>query len=71
MQDEKIAGQVIHVGSVAGHYVPQIPSNNVYPASKHAVRALTETLRYELNLCDSQIKMSVSIPRALTFFVDI
>lgn len=59
MQQNEIAGQIVHVNSVAGHYVPPIAFNNVYPATKHAVRALAETLRQELNLFDSQIKVSV------------
>lgn len=60
MQQNKIAGQIVNVNSVAGHYVPPIAYNNVYPATKHAVRALADTLRQELNMIDSQIKVSVS-----------
>jgi len=39
-------GIVIHMGSVAGRQV--YPGGNVYCASKHAVRALTEGLRLDL-----------------------
>ncbi len=39
-------GTVIHLGSVAGRQV--YPGGNVYCASKHAVRALTEGLRMDL-----------------------
>jgi NADP+-dependent farnesol dehydrogenase len=39
-------GHVVHINSIAGHKVPIIPGSqrsfNVYPASKHAVTALTE-----------------------------
>jgi NADP-dependent 3-hydroxy acid dehydrogenase YdfG len=39
-------GIVIHLGSIAGRQV--YPSGNVYCASKHAVRAITEGLRLDL-----------------------
>jgi NADP-dependent 3-hydroxy acid dehydrogenase YdfG len=39
-------GTVIHIGSIAGRQV--YPAGNVYCASKHAVRALTEGLRLDL-----------------------
>jgi NADP-dependent 3-hydroxy acid dehydrogenase YdfG len=40
-------GTVVHIGSIAGREV--YPSGNVYCATKHAVRALTEGLRIDLN----------------------
>jgi NADP-dependent 3-hydroxy acid dehydrogenase YdfG len=40
-------GTVIHLGSIAGRQV--YPGGNVYCASKHAVRALTDGLRLELS----------------------
>ena len=39
-------GLVVHIGSIAGHQV--YPNGNVYCATKHAVRALTEALRLDL-----------------------
>lgn len=61
MKEGGIDGHVIHVNSVAGHYVPAVlKSVNVYPASKHAVTALTETLRQELAAAGSKIKVTVS-----------
>jgi serine 3-dehydrogenase len=44
---ERGDGHVINLGSVAGHWV--YPNGNVYCATKHAVRALTEGLRMDLN----------------------
>lgn len=48
---------------MAGHFVPNVPLPepmlNVYPATKHAVTALTETLRKELIRVNSKIKVSV------------
>lgn len=39
-------GHIINLGSVAGH--ESYPGGSVYAASKHAVRAITQTLRQEL-----------------------
>jgi NADP-dependent 3-hydroxy acid dehydrogenase YdfG len=39
-------GTVIHIGSIAGRQV--YPGGNVYCATKHAVRALTDALRVDL-----------------------
>jgi NADP-dependent 3-hydroxy acid dehydrogenase YdfG len=44
---ERRRGTVIHIGSIAGRQV--YPGGNVYCASKHAVRALTDGLRIDLN----------------------
>jgi NADP-dependent 3-hydroxy acid dehydrogenase YdfG len=44
---ERGRGTVIHIGSIAGRQV--YPGGNVYCASKHAVRALTDGLRIDLN----------------------
>lgn len=60
MRAHNIDGQIIHINSVAGHGVPNFPGINVYPASKHAVTALTESLRQELNRIGSNIKITVN-----------
>lgn len=60
MRANAVDGHIVHVNSVAGHRVAVYPTSNVYPASKHAVTALTETLRQELNSIGSKIKISVS-----------
>lgn len=39
-------GTVVHIGSIAGRQV--YPGGNVYCATKHAVRALTDALRIDL-----------------------
>src|SRR5690554_505742 len=46
MVDRK-GGQVINIGSIAGKAV--YPNGNVYCASKHAVDALTKSMRLDLN----------------------
>lgn len=62
MTKRKFGGNIIHINSVTGHYVPNIKSFtvNVYAASKHAVTALTETLRQDLNKMKSNIRVTVS-----------
>lgn len=68
MMERDINGQIIHINSIYGHIVPMsrtLPS--MYIASKHAVTALTETLRQQLILMnDLSIKVTVSIFRKLT-----
>lgn len=59
MKRSGVDGHVIHINSVLGHHVLQIPRLNVYPASKFAVTALTETLRRELMDLGSKIKVTV------------
>ncbi len=43
---ERNQGHIINIGSIAGHQV--YPGGNVYCASKHAVKALTEGLKMDL-----------------------
>ncbi|RZC38502.1 dehydrogenase/reductase SDR family member 11 [Asbolus verrucosus] len=62
MRAHDVDGHIVHVNSVAGHKVPAFPGINVYPASKHAVTALTETLRQELNQIGAKIKITSVSP---------
>lgn len=43
---ERNLGHIVNIGSVAGHVV--YPGGNVYCATKHAIAALTESLRMDL-----------------------
>jgi NADP+-dependent farnesol dehydrogenase len=61
MKANNINGHIVHINSIAGHTVMNIPQINVYPASKFAVTALTETLRQELTHLNSNIKITVSL----------
>ncbi|RZC42512.1 adh short, KR, Epimerase, and/or NAD binding 10 domain containing protein, partial [Asbolus verrucosus] len=67
MKANNINGHIIHINSIAGHVVsPLIPDVNVYAASKHAVTALTETLRQELNQIGSKMKVTSVSPGTVT-----
>ncbi|KAF5298524.1 hypothetical protein FQA39_LY11776 [Lamprigera yunnana] len=66
MKAHNIDGLIINISSITARYVVDLPSKsyyvNVYPASKHAVRALTDTLRYELRYEKSRIKITSISP---------
>ncbi|KAF5288874.1 hypothetical protein FQA39_LY03753 [Lamprigera yunnana] len=62
MREYNIDGHIVHVNSIVGHKVINFPNLNVLCASKHAVTALTETLRLELNSIGSKIKISSVSP---------
>ncbi|XP_044751238.1 farnesol dehydrogenase-like [Coccinella septempunctata] len=61
MKKHKINGHIIHINSVAGHRPIGYVGENVYPASKYAVTALTESLRIELK-ADTKIKVTSISP---------
>ena len=53
-------GQIIHISSMAGQRVP--PGAGFYGATKHAVRALTESLRIELREAGDPIRIGEISP---------
>lgn len=59
MRANKVNGHIIHINSTFGHQVTT-HAWNIYPASKFAVTALTETLRQELSALGCKIKITVS-----------
>lgn len=61
MHANSVDGHIIHINSVAGHYIQIYPEMNVYPASKYAVTALSQSLRHELNSFNNKIKITVSV----------
>lgn len=65
MKKHSIDGHIININSLLGHKIPifagQLPSFNVYPASKFAVTAINEVLRQDLIDAKSKIKITVSI----------
>lgn len=61
MRANKVDGHIIHINSVAGHYVLPISDSNMYGGSKYAVTALTDILRRELVEIGSKIKITVGV----------
>lgn len=68
MRENNIDGHIVNINSIFGHGV-FFAGMNVYPPSKFAVTALTETLRRELNSVGSKIKITVSILVYYTFYI--
>ncbi|XP_018325787.1 farnesol dehydrogenase [Agrilus planipennis] len=62
MKENKIDGHIVHVNSILGHRLVTMPGLNMYPASKYAVTALTETLLNEFNQKNLKIKISSVSP---------
>lgn len=62
MKSKNVVGHIININSIVGHYVPIIPgfSMGIYPATKHAVTAMTETYRQEFSNLNTNIKVTVS-----------
>ncbi|XP_014216047.1 farnesol dehydrogenase [Copidosoma floridanum] len=52
---------IIHVSSLAGERVPNVPGFNVYPATKKAISVLAQTLRHEL-AAHNNIRISTISP---------
>ncbi|XP_035794677.1 farnesol dehydrogenase-like isoform X1 [Anopheles albimanus] len=62
MVKRSVDGHIVHISSIAGHSVPNFPNMNVYPASKHAVKAITETMRQEMRDAGKKIKVTSISP---------
>ncbi|KAL3287729.1 hypothetical protein HHI36_002193 [Cryptolaemus montrouzieri] len=62
MRKHRIDGHIIHINSITGHKVPLFPWLSVYPGTKHAVTAVTESLRVELVKAGSKIKVTSISP---------
>lgn len=67
MKSRNVDGHIVMINSVAGHYVPffagVLPSFNIYPGTKHAITAMTEVLRQELQVQGTKTKVTVSIEK--------
>ena len=53
-------GHLVNVSSMSGHRVP--PSGGFYAPTKFAVRAVTESLRYELKAAESKTRVACISP---------
>lgn len=58
-------GHIVIVNSVAGHQVPNLgpdlPSLNIYPATKFALKAMNEIYRQEFQRHKTQVRVTVGI----------
>uniref|UniRef100_A0A182WQQ6 Dehydrogenase n=1 Tax=Anopheles minimus TaxID=112268 RepID=A0A182WQQ6_9DIPT len=62
MKKRSVDGHIVHINSILGHMVAPMGTINIYPASKYAVTALTETMRHELRLAGTKIKVTSISP---------
>uniref|UniRef100_A0A8D8IA19 Farnesol dehydrogenase n=1 Tax=Culex pipiens TaxID=7175 RepID=A0A8D8IA19_CULPI len=62
MKKRSVDGHIVHINSVVGHYIPNLPVLSIYPASKYAVTALTETMRREFLAEGTKIKVTSISP---------
>uniref|UniRef100_A0A182WQQ4 Dehydrogenase n=1 Tax=Anopheles minimus TaxID=112268 RepID=A0A182WQQ4_9DIPT len=62
MKKRSVDGHIIHINSILGHCVLPMGTLNVYPATKYGVTALTETMRHELRLAGTKIKVTSISP---------
>uniref|UniRef100_A0A4Y0BPS9 Dehydrogenase n=1 Tax=Anopheles funestus TaxID=62324 RepID=A0A4Y0BPS9_ANOFN len=62
MKKRSVDGHIIHINSILGHHVLPMNTLNVYPASKYGVTALTETMRHELRMAGTKIKVTSISP---------
>ncbi|XP_968973.1 farnesol dehydrogenase [Tribolium castaneum] len=62
MTTNDINGHIVHISSIAGHKIVNVPGINAYTASKHAVTALAGTLRNEFLTLGSKIKITSVSP---------
>ncbi|XP_063368599.1 farnesol dehydrogenase-like [Cydia amplana] len=62
MTKRGVEGHIIHINSVAGHYVPSIAVANLYPMTKHAITAFSTALNDELAHAKTRIKTTSLSP---------
>ncbi|KFB44581.1 hypothetical protein ZHAS_00012464 [Anopheles sinensis] len=62
MKRRSVDGHIVHINSVLGHMVPAFKSFSIYPSTKYGVTALTETMRHELRLARTKIKVTSISP---------
>lgn len=65
MKSRQVDGHIVIINSIVGHFVPytvgMVGSLSIYPSSKHAVTAMTEVLRQELQAEGCKTKITVKL----------
>lgn len=64
MRSTGTEGHIIIINSILGHRIPDVPVPlfNVYPATKYALTALSQTIRQELHFHKANIKLTSISP---------
>uniref|UniRef100_A0A182QZ31 Uncharacterized protein n=1 Tax=Anopheles farauti TaxID=69004 RepID=A0A182QZ31_9DIPT len=62
MKRRQVAGHIVNINSILGHKYHGFPSLNIYGASKHAVTAITETLRNDVRNEGTRVKITSISP---------
>ncbi|XP_022904584.1 farnesol dehydrogenase-like [Onthophagus taurus] len=62
MTKNNIDGIIINIGSTAGHQVDDVDAFDMYIASKHGLKALSESIRLHLLRLNSKIRVSSVSP---------
>lgn len=68
MKSRGVDGHIVIINSIAGHRTPnfggEMPSFNIYPATKHAITSMVETYRQEFNKHKTKIRITSVSPGA-------
>ncbi|XP_012265022.2 farnesol dehydrogenase-like [Athalia rosae] len=62
MRERGVAGHIVNINSVDGHFIPFNETTSLYPASKYAMTAMTEGVRRELVANKTKIKITSISP---------
>ncbi|KAH8375107.1 hypothetical protein KR093_011647, partial [Drosophila rubida] len=69
MKSRDTEGHVLIINSIAGHqvlnFIGVLPSFNIYPATKFAITAITETYRQEFQLHTNRVRVTGICPGAV------
>lgn len=69
MKKRGVEGHVLIINSIAGqqvlNFIDVLPSFNIYPATKFAITAITETYRQEFQLHKSKVRVTGICPGAV------
>ncbi|KAH8381460.1 hypothetical protein KR093_005358 [Drosophila rubida] len=64
MAKKRLSCHIVVINSVLGHRIPEVPVPlfSVYPATKHAITALCQTIRQEIHFLKLNIKLTSICP---------